>query len=66
MGSSLRLAWDCAVRLEAQLGEADRPWEERNRWLQENLTGAKQMQIRKGGGWDIEHELELGFGFWVS
>lgn len=54
------------MRLEAQLGEADRPWEERNRWLQENLTGAKQMQIRKGGGWDIEHELELGFGFWVS
>lgn len=32
--SSLRLAWDCAVRLEAQLGEADRPWEQRNRWLQ--------------------------------
>lgn len=33
--SSLRLAWDCAVRLEAQLGEADRPWEQRNRWLQD-------------------------------
>ncbi|CAE7384023.1 unnamed protein product [Symbiodinium sp. CCMP2456] len=33
--SALRAAWDCAVRLEAQLGEADRPWEERNRWLQD-------------------------------
>lgn len=35
VGSSLRLAWECAVRLEAQLGEADRPWEQRNRWLQD-------------------------------
>ncbi|CAK9070888.1 unnamed protein product [Durusdinium trenchii] len=47
VGSSLRLAWDCAVRLEAQLGEADRPWEERNRWLQDLAAERNQLEQQK-------------------
>eukprot|EP00434_Breviolum_minutum_P004600 symbB.v1.2.004054.t1/scaffold228.1/size260974/23 len=43
--SSLRLAWDCAVRLEAQLGEADRPWEQRNRWLQDIETVGSDLDL---------------------
>ncbi|CAJ1361458.1 unnamed protein product, partial [Effrenium voratum] len=45
--SALRLAWDCAVRLEAQLGEADRPWEERNRWLQDLAAERAALDQRK-------------------
>ena len=45
--SSLRLAWDCAVRLEAQLGEADRPWEQRNRWLQDIETVGSDLDLVK-------------------
>ena len=35
MCSTLQQAWQCAMRLDSQLGEADRPREERNRWLQQ-------------------------------
>lgn len=32
--AALRVAWDCAVRLDCQLGEAHRPEEQRGRWMQ--------------------------------
>eukprot|EP00439_Symbiodinium_sp_Y106_P069699 s2_g12.t1 len=52
--SALRAAWDCAVRLEAQLGEADRPWEERNRWLQDLAAERGELEQQKA---DLEATL---------
>ncbi|CAE7268910.1 unnamed protein product [Symbiodinium natans] len=52
--SSLRAAWDCAVRLEAQLGEADRPWEERNKWLQDLAAERGELEQQKA---DLEATL---------
>ncbi|CAE8700523.1 unnamed protein product [Polarella glacialis] len=52
--TSLRLAWDSAVRLDCQLGEADRPWEERNKWLQELARERAELEQLKA---ELEAEL---------
>jgi len=56
MCKNLRQAWDCTVRLDCQLGEVDRPWEDRNQWLQSLRAEYEEVEHSKA---EVEGELLL-------
>jgi len=56
MCKTLRQAWECTVRLDCQLGEVDRPWEDRNQWLHSLRAEYEDVEHSKAA---VEGELLL-------